>query len=79
MSSKRIYIENFRNIGFNPYPYNEENKACEFILNRSIDPDYIGDLVILLGKNNSGKSNFLYALERLNSFKLVDDDYPKFL
>ena len=79
MSSKRIYIENFRNIGFNPYPYNEENKACEFILNRSINPDYIGDLVILLGKNNSGKSNFLYALERLNSFKLVDDDYPKFL
>ncbi|MBQ5492442.1 MAG: AAA family ATPase, partial [Mycoplasmataceae bacterium] len=76
MSSKRIYIENFRNIGFNPY--NEENNACEFILNRSINPDYIGDLVILLGKNNSGKSNFLYALERLNSFKLVDDDYPKF-
>ena len=50
MSSKRIYIENFRNIGFNPN--NEENKACEFILNRSTNPDYIGDLVILLGKNN---------------------------
>ena len=75
MSSKRIYIENFRNIGFNPN--NEENKACEFILNRSTNPDYIGDLVILLGKNNSGKSNILYALRTLYDFKYnKESDIP---
>ena len=75
MSSKRIYIENFRNIGFNPN--NEENKACEFILNRSTNPDYIGDLVILLGKNNSGKSNILYALATLYDFKYnKESDIP---
>ena len=39
--------------------------------------DHIGDLVILLGKNSSGKSNILYALQTLYDFKYdKENDIP---
>ena len=39
--------------------------------------DYIGDVVILLGKNSSRKSNILYALQTLYDFKYdKENDIP---
>ncbi|MBR4485964.1 ATP-binding protein [bacterium] len=36
----------------------------------------MGDLCILVGKNNSGKSNILHALKILSDFTYHDDDIP---
>ena len=51
-------LKQFRNIG---YGDNSEDYST-LILNYSLNPEYIGDLVILIGPNNSGKSNVLDAL-----------------
>ena len=56
---RRFNIEAFRNIGFQ----NEEPRQEGLILNNSLYKEKIGDLVILIGPNNSGKSNVLDALE----------------
>ena len=76
MSSTKVVIENFRNIGYNP-ELNPDKKTI-FLLNRSNNKDYCGDLCIILGKNNSGKSNILSALKLLNiSSKYTESDIPK--
>ena len=46
-------LKQFRNIGYGDN--SEENSTL--ILNYSLNPEYMGDLVILIGPNNSGKSN----------------------
>ena len=51
-------LKQFRNIGYGDN--SEENSTL--ILNYSLNPEYMGDLVILIGPNNSGKSNVLDAL-----------------
>ena len=55
-----VQISNFRNIGVSE----QQQNIC---INRSIKNDYIGNLVLLIGPNNSGKSNVLDALSILNS------------
>lgn len=55
---RRLQISSFRNIGFeNGKPSHEG-----LILNHTLTKGSIGDLVILIGANNSGKSNVLDAL-----------------
>lgn len=60
-------ISKFRNIGFTNLNFKgEETEQIEgeqFVLNYSLNKDFMGDLVILIGPNNSGKSNILDALE----------------
>ena len=66
-----VQISNFRNIGVNEKP----QIIC---INRSVNSDYIGNLVLLIGPNNSGKTNVLKALNILNegiSFKSTDLPY----
>lgn len=79
-------IRNFRNIGVC-----EGNKSQEAFLRLSETEGEFGGLMILLGKNNSGKSNLLEALEKfghsylslngLQNFEdkqlLSQDDVPK--
>ena len=55
---RKFGITGFRNIGFT----NEDLKEEHLTLNYSLNPSYIGDLVILIGPNNAGKSNVLDAL-----------------
>ena len=55
-----VQISNFRNVGVSEL----KQDIC---INRSIENDYIGNLVLLIGPNNSGKSNVLDALSILNS------------
>ena len=50
-----LSIKNFRNIGIN-----EEQKL---IINTSLNEKEIGNVVYLVGPNNSGKSNVLNALQ----------------
>ena len=51
-------LKQFRNIGYG----NNSEENSTLILNYSLNPEYMGDLVILIGPNNSGKSNVLDAL-----------------
>lgn len=61
-----IKLSKFRNIGLK-----EEER---FVLNISLEKNKIGDLVILIGPNNSGKSNVLDALGEFSSGKFSDRD-----
>lgn len=56
--TRNLGIKGFRNIGFKSESETEER----LILNYSLSQDYIGDLVILIGPNNAGKSNVLAAI-----------------
>ncbi len=73
---RKIVISNFRNVGIT---YDKDDKPAELIINRSIEPDDIGDLVFLVGPNNSGKSNALSAIEVLSTGKLEPHDTPDFM
>ena len=60
-------ISKFRNIGFTTSHFKgeetDQSEGEQFILNYSLNKELMGDLVILIGPNNSGKSNVLDALE----------------
>lgn len=67
---RRLEISSFRNIGF------EEGKPSKegLILNHSLTKGSLGDLVILIGANNSGKSNVLDALLAYGDKRISDRD-----
>lgn len=65
-----VEICNFRNIGVG-------KKSQIICLNRTLDSDYIGNLILLIGPNNVGKSNLLAALNLLNENQLFNsNDLP---
>ncbi|MBO6073254.1 AAA family ATPase [bacterium] len=64
-------LKQFRNIGYGDN--SEENSTL--ILNYSLNPEYMGDLVILIGPNNSGKSNVLDALSCFAKRNILKRDY----
>ena len=69
-SERKLVINSFRNIGFKDNkPFNEE-----IILNYSTNKKYIGDLVILIGPNNAGKSNVIEAIESFSKGNISNDD-----
>lgn len=51
---RALYITNYRNIGF--------GKSERIVLNHSLEKGKMGDLVVVIGANNSGKSNVLDAI-----------------
>lgn len=61
-----LKISKYRNIGL--------DKPEIFIINHSIKKGEIGNLIILIGANNSGKSNVLDALESIEKRQLFDRD-----
>ena len=61
-----IKIEKYRNIGL--------EKPETLVLNHSMAKGELGDLIILIGANNSGKSNVLDALRAIGQGKLRDRD-----
>lgn len=65
---RALYIRKFRNIGLNGK--NEER----IVLNYSLEKGKIGNLVILVGPNNSGKSNVLDALYEMGNLKIESRD-----
>lgn len=63
---RSLYINKFRNIGL--------DSSERLVLNHSLEKGKMGDLVILVGPNNSGKSNVLDALNVFGSKKITSRD-----
>lgn len=63
---RALYIEKFRNLGI--------KESQKLILNRSLEKGKMGNLVILIGENNSGKSNVLDALEEFGKGSMQERD-----
>jgi len=61
-----LEIEKFRNLGI--------DKKEKLIINKSLEKGKMGDLVILIGANNSGKSNVLDALLAFGNNGIKDRD-----
>lgn len=77
MNRRYIRIKNFRNIGV--YNKTESKKRLPLLyLNNSLDKKDIGELIIIIGENNVGKSNILDLIERFKSKKL-NEDVPDFI
>lgn len=70
MNRRFLKIKNFKNIGIDKYQYLD--------LNNTLDPYKMGELVIIIGENNVGKSNILEIIERINSNNL-EKDIPDFI
>ncbi len=68
---RALYLSKYRNIGFNE---NNKNHSERIVLNHSLKKGEMGDLVILVGANNSGKSNILDALYNFGQKKFEDRD-----
>lgn len=66
MNKREIVIKNFRNIGI--------VKEEKLLLNTSAEKNKMGELVILIGPNNSGKSNVLDSLSSLGNGIRSDRD-----
>lgn len=65
MSQRFLKIKNFRNIGITK----GEDEYQTLYLNNSLNKDKIGELIILIGENNVGKSN---VLDAINSISLAE-------
>lgn len=63
---RAIYIDKFRNLGI--------KESQKLILNRSLKKGNMGNLVILIGENNSGKSNVLAALDEFGRKEMQERD-----
>ena len=70
MNRRFLKIKNFKNISIDKYQYLD--------LNNTLDPYKMGELIIVVGENNVGKSNVLEAIERINSNNL-EKDIPDFI
>ena len=67
---RALRIESFRNIGFK-----DVKPCCErFVINNSLNQGELGDLIILIGANNSGKSNVLSALNEFGNSQITERD-----
>lgn len=66
---RRIAIKNYRNIGFNDSTY--------LTLNRTLDKNMLGNVIILVGPNNVGKSNVLKAIESFGTRTGTNRDFPE--
>ena len=67
---RSLRIESYRNIGFK----DEKSYRERLVINNSLKKGELGDLVILIGANNSGKSNVLSALETFGKGQLQERD-----
>ena len=70
MAERSLRIQAFRNIGFKgEAPWHER-----LVINNSLKKGNLGDLRIIIGANNSGKSNVLCALDVINNTELSERD-----
>jgi AAA15 family ATPase/GTPase len=63
-------IKNFRNIGL--------SEPQKLILNSSLNQNELGNVIYIVGPNNSGKSNVLDALEKFGMNQITKNDVPDF-
>lgn len=67
---RALRIENYRNIGFK----DEKTQRERLVINNSLKKGELGDLIILIGANNAGKSNVLDALETFGNRHIQERD-----
>ena len=72
LKSRILKIRNFKNIGVSE----KDNEYQELYLNGYWNDKIIGNLIILIGENNIGKSNILKALDIIKN-KAIDTDNEK--
>jgi hypothetical protein len=71
MAERKLRIKNYRNVA--------SKGVQELLLNTSLEKGEMGSLVIVVGPNNSGKSNCLDALVAFGSEKaILKSDMPDF-
>ena len=81
MGRRSFRLRNYRNIGVSK----EEGKFEELRLNSSLERENIGELVIVIGENNAGKSNVLDGIAAIGPQKggeaapLSESDAPDFI
>ena len=80
MSRRFLKIQNFRNIGVTK---NLEEFQTLY-LNNTLNKDEIGELIILIGENNVGKSNILDAVNVIKPIENIESidlkkDIPDFM
>ena len=73
---RKLDISNFRNVGIT---FDKRERPAHLILNRGLNEEDLGDLVFLVGPNNSGKSNVLATLEAFGKEKFEEEDSPDFM
>ena len=76
--TRSLIISDFRNIGVSALRKNKDERAS-LVINRSLKKDELGGLVILLGGNNSGKSNVLSALTKYTHQDFDENDRTDFV
>ncbi|MCQ2071056.1 MAG: hypothetical protein MJZ68_07985 [archaeon] len=68
--TRSVVISNFRNLGISDDMYSGER----LVLNRTLDRNNLGGLVTILGYNNSGKTNVLDAICKINGLAFEETD-----
>jgi hypothetical protein len=63
---RALYFDKYRNIGI--------EKSERIVLNHSLEKGKMGNLVIIVGANNSGKSNVLAGIEAFGKKQITDRD-----
>ena len=80
IETRWLEIRNFRNLG--PFCTSGKPKANDdkaFVkMNRALDYDVLGGLILLIGVNNSGKSNVLDAFDCYRTQEFKDSDFTDF-
>jgi len=72
MAERNIRIRNFRNVGI--------EKKEDLLLNSSVEKGEMGNLIVVVGPNNSGKSNCLDAIMAVGNVNgLSSTDTPDFI
>lgn len=72
---RSVRIEHFRNIGFSRKLNNQYKQDYErLVINNSLNHNELGDLIIIIGDNNTGKSNYLDALKILGGQDFQEKD-----
>lgn len=67
---RALRIEGYRNIGFK----DEKPHRERLVINNSLNKGELGELIILIGANNAGKSNVLDALETFGNKQIQERD-----
>ncbi|MBO4551822.1 MAG: hypothetical protein J5673_01325 [Candidatus Methanomethylophilaceae archaeon] len=77
--TRSLVISDFRNLGVSALKKNKDDTKTFLKINRSLKKDELGGLVVILGSNNSGKSNVLEAMAKYPQQVFTEDDETDFI
>ena len=77
--TRSLVISDFRNLGVSALMKDKDDGKAVFKINRSLEKDELGGLVVILGSNNSGKSNVLEAVAKYPQQQFTEDDITDFI